>query len=143
MSENLITLNLQPRDVELEDIPDKREISMVKILKENRTCYNLLLHSLNSIATAVNKLSDLTVKTEAVEAELKRIKDDVLPAITKSINTKCNLVEAKLLERIEELEKDKLLDEAHRRRLNLIVNGLPVKHVPRGQQEPTEQLVRK
>ena len=142
MPENLITLNLQSRDVELDDINDKRDITMVKILKENRTCFNLLVHSLNLIATAVNKLSEVTQKTDAVETELNRIRDNVLPEITKSINSKCNLVKAQLLERIEELEKDKLLDEAHRRRLNLIVNGLPVQHVPRGQQEPTEQLVK-
>ena len=142
MAENLITLNLQSRDTELDDIPDKREITMVKILKENRTCFNLLVHSLNLIATAVNKLSEVSQKTDSVETELNRIKENVLPEITRSINTKCNLVKAQLLERIEELEKDKLLDEAHRRRLNLIVNGLPVQHVPRGQQEPTEQLVK-
>ena len=141
-ADDLIVLNLVARDVELGDIKEKNKISMVNVLKEQRTCFNSLVEALGSIANAVNKLSDMTQRTEFVETELKDIRERVIPEIKDSITRKCNVLEARLMERIGQLEKEKLLDEAHKRRLNLIVNGMNVKNVPRGQAEPTEQLVR-
>jgi hypothetical protein len=51
-------------------------------------------------------------------------------------------MEAKILERIEQIEKDKLLENAHSRRRHLIANGVPMGVYPRGESEPTEQIFR-
>ena len=73
--DDLIVLNLAPRDVELGDIKEKNKISMVNVLKEQRTCFNSLVEALGLIANAVNRLSDTTQRTEVVETEVKNLRE--------------------------------------------------------------------
>ena len=91
----------------------------------------------------ITKLRNSDEKTEHLDLKLANIQDRVIPDIKAQIVRTTGVLEAQILERISEIEKENLLGDSHRCRLHLIANGIPVQPVPRGQSEPTEAIFRK
>jgi hypothetical protein len=135
-------LNLVTVSETLDDIEDKRKIKLSDILIEQRVHFNRLVDALGLINTELTGLKTLSEKVNKNEEKLDNLIDKVIPEIKLRIDRSVSLMEAKLNLRIEQLEKEKLLENAHSRRRHLIANGIAMKKYPRGQSEPTERIFR-
>ena len=137
-----LPLNLPQLSETLDDIPDKRSVKLTDILVEQRKCYNRMIQALNAINTELVSLKSVKEKCDKNEETLDDLVKNVVPEIRSKIDHDIELLRAKLLERIEAIEKERLLENAHRRRLHIIANGVPQREVQVGQSEPTEQVFR-
>ena len=137
-----LPLNLPQLSETLDDIPDKRSVKLTDILVEQRKCYNRMIQALNAINTELVSLKSVKEKCDKNEETLDDLVKNVVPEIKRKIDHDIELLRAKLLERIEAIEKERLLENAHRRRLHIIANGVPQREVQVGQSEPTEQVFR-
>ena len=137
-----VNLNLVKADTALGDLPDKRKVNMVDILTENRMHYNAIVDALGLINNELANIKNLSEKVDQNEQKVDNLINVVIPNIHRKIDHQVSLMEAKLLERIEIIEKERLLENAHSRRRHLIVNGVEMKKYNRGESEPTEQIFR-
>ena len=138
-----VNLNLVKADTTLSDVAqDKRQVKLVDILTENRQHYNSIVDALNLINTELANIKNLSEKVDQNEQKVDNLINVVVPNLHKKIEHQVSLMEAKLLERIEIIEKERLLENAHSRRRHLIVNGVEMKKYNRGESEPTEQIFR-
>ena len=137
-----VALNLVKVSESLDDVKDKRSVTLSLILTEQRIHFNRLVDALGSINTELANLKTVTEKVNQNEEKLDNLINNVIPEIKLKIDRSVGLMEARILERIEIIEKDKLLENAHSRRRHLIVNGVGMKRYARGETEPTEQIFR-
>lgn len=135
-------LNLIKRSETLADIPDKRKLTNSDLLIEQRTNFNRLIDALNSMNEQIEEIK--AVKNQVIEHEnkLTNLTEKVIPDLKRDLTHEINLVNAKLLERIETIERENLMVNAHSRRLHLIVNGIKPAEFQRGESEDTEAVFR-
>ena len=137
-----VNLNLDLLNEGLDDIADKRTLSMTFILSEQRKYFNVMIEKLNLINQELVGLKYVKEKSDENERKLNNLITIVVPALKDQCKRDTDLANAKIMERIEEIEKERLLENSHRRRLHLIINGVKMDTYPRGESEPTENIFR-
>ena len=135
-------LNLVKASETLDDIKDNRSIKNIDILKEQRVYFNRMIDAISVLKDELTELKNVKTLVDEHQEKLVDLVEQVVPALTNKITRDVKLMEAKIMERIDELEKERLLENAHSRRRHIIANGVPIKKVPRDQAEPTEQIFR-
>lgn len=138
----MAAFNLTKANESLTDIPDKRKLTLSDLLMEQRVSFNRLIDAFHSVNTELLELKSVIEKVNKNEAKVDNLIDKVLPDLENRLKHEVNLMQAQILERIEQIEKEKLLENAHSRRRHIICNGIPLQVMPRGESEPTEQVFR-
>ena len=135
-------LNLVKADVSLGDVGDKRKISFADMLVEQRQMQNTLIDALNMINDRVETLQQVSEKCEENKVKVDNLLTKTIPELRGKIERDTQLMEARIMKRIDVIEKERLMENAHSRRLNLIINGVPMNTYPEGESEQTEVIVR-
>jgi hypothetical protein len=112
------------------------------MLIEQRVNFNKLIDAFTTVTTELEELKKVVTKVNENETKVNNLIEKTIPDLEARVKHDFNLMHAKLIERIDQLEKDKLMENAHSRRLHIICNGIPLQVMARGESEPTEQLFR-
>ena len=138
----MATLNLEKSSETLADIPDRRKLTLSDLLIEQRVSFNRLIDALNSLNSELVDMKKVNEKVTENETKIKHLDEKVIPELEIKLNREMKLMNAKIMERIEMMEKDRLLENAHSRRRHVIVNGVKPAVIDRGESENTEQVFR-
>ena len=138
-----INLNIVRADEQLSDITNPRDIKLVDILTEQRRNFNRMFDALSTINTELLAMKNIQAKVDENEQKIDNLINTVIPNMKTQFTRELGVMEAKIMERIDRLEKEKLMENAHSRRLHIIANGVTMQQgLAYGEQEDTEGVFR-